>query len=472
MALITKAQLNEGQRRAFDILNSGANVFLSGDAGTGKTSLLELFLHEKRYTSDNVVAVSSTGISAEILGGTTIHRAFKFPVKPLVPLTAYCNNKSAAIRYADIIVIDEASMMRRDVADVLFNQIISINREREKHHTRKPIQVIVTADFFQLPPVIKGKNASGYSEREFLQKFIPDLGDGYSFISKYWKALKFINVYLDVPQRQDDVTFLENLRKIKFGDYTAIDWFNKNASPWDGETIVLCGKNDEVYNINMTRLNQLPGKEYVFNEKIKVITQDPNFKIEDSDRHNEPQVTLKIGAQVMCLINDPENKYHNGSIGTITKIDKDGSVHVNFPGCDDAVIETHVWSVNAYDAVGEKPVITRLAEISQIPLKLAWAISIHKSQGQTFDKVAINPKNIFAYGQLYVALSRCKTIAGLQLLSPIDKYTYYRNGGLSGMIKLTSPAVLMFWEEIHNGLSRNKEELLQEIQQPGVDSTT
>ena len=144
---------------------------------------------------------------------------------------------------------------------------------------------------------------------------------------------------------------------------------------------------------------------------------------------------------------------------------------MNCPRCDDADIETHMWSVNAYDAIGEKPVITRLAEIYQIPLKLAWAISIHKSQGQTFDKVAINPKNIFAYGQLYVALSRCKTITGLQLLNPIDKYTYYKDGNLSGMIKLTSPAVLMFWEEVQNGLSRNKEELLQEIQQPGVDGT-
>lgn len=411
-------QLTEDQQKAYDLLKEGHNVFITGSAGTGKSSVVFKFLKEMKEQKKNIAVTAPTGIAAINIDGATFHSTFKYPIKPLVESDPEFS--SIRVKYAkiwdsvDIIVIDEVSMLRVDVFDLFCSQLHDI----EKRQNRK-IQLILLGDFFQLAPVINKftKNA--------LVKQYPNIEatKGFIFASNHWLQLGLRGVILNKVVRQGDAEFIRNLEMVKIGKAEGIRWINQHAkisSVPDDKSIILCSTKDEARNINDTKLAGL------LSEKVSFLADEvvePGYIIGEGDLPNDRTVELKVGARVMSLINDYDHFYQNGSLGTVTGInEKLGIVKVLFDNGYEKELETYTWKIKKYDINSEgKFEEMEVAEFSQVPLKLAYAITIHKSQGQTYDSVIIQPEKIFAPGQLYVALSRCRSIEGMTLTSPIKE---------------------------------------------------
>lgn len=427
-------ELTEDQKKALSALMSGKNCFITGDAGTGKSFVINTYLKEMKEMKKNIVITASTGIAAYAIDGVTFHRAFGFPTQPLVPASDFKNNITNTLKCADIIVVDEISMIRRDVWDVFCMQLAKVEAD-----TKKSIQVIAVGDFNQLPPVMRKQEAIA------MKQFIPDIGNGYAFVSPFWRKLDFTYIKLKEVIRQKDADFIFALNELKKGNVDAVRWFNQSITkPWDGETTVLCSTNEEVKKINDDHINKLSTKPYVYTEYVR------GAEITDNDRHNDKEVTLKVGAKVMCLINDKERRYQNGSVGIITHIDEKEphNVSVLFPNQKNPIVfEYYHWEVKEYSVSNGKLNTKVVSEIEQIPLRLAYALTIHKSQGQTYDNVAIKPDNIWIPGQMYVALSRCTSIEGIQLLGNLS-LTRLTPWGKQEIVPLADQVVLRFYNSI------------------------
>lgn len=404
-------ELNLGQQFAMDALDSGRNVFLTGDAGTGKSFVLNEFLRH-HCEGKNVVACAPTGIAAlNLYRGSTIHRAFKINPSSLfspdeVPKTA------AAINEADVIVVDEISMCRCD----LFDRIARSIRAAEKRRARKrgPVQLIVVGDFMQLPPVMKSE------DRGHLLEWYPGLRDGWAFEARYWDAFEFVPVLLTQVVRQDDPEFVRQLSLARKGDAACLPYFNARVvkkAPKDVLQVVPTNRKADA--VNGRALAGIPRQRPVLFEARSA------GSVKDGDKPAPDELTLKVGARVMATVNDSEpDSYQNGSLGTVTAIG-DSSVEVDFDEVGPCTVGKHTWSVLRPEVLtgpdGIKTVREEVVgEYTQIPLKLAYAATVHKSQGQTFDRVHVDPE-CFDAGQLYVALSRCRTIEGLTLSAPINK---------------------------------------------------
>lgn len=426
-------KLTADQQRAYDTMMSGRNCFITGDAGAGKSYIIDKYIKDMKGRGKNVVITASTGIAAASINGVTFHRAFGYPTVPMVPASSFRMMVKGTLKVADIIIIDEISMLRRDVFDVFCLQLKDVMKEKKKH-----IQVIIIGDFNQLQPVVQKE------ERKVLEKYIPNFGSGFCYLSPMWNELNLVNVKLKEIIRQKDQAFVDALNELKKGNPDAVRWFNESiTSKWDGETMVLCSTNNEALEINKSHLDKLSSPEVVYKEYVT------GKQITANDRHNDETVTLKVGARVMCLVNDKETRYQNGSIGTIVGIDEKAphDVTVQFDNGNRCVISYYRWEVKEYDAKEDKLITNVVATIEQIPLRLAWAITIHKSQGQTYDKIAIKPDNIWIPGQMYVALSRCTSVAGIQLLSPLvlQRRTPW---GSYQRIPLNDPSVQYFYDNL------------------------
>ena len=390
------SDLTAGQQQALDAMLNGQNVFLTGDAGTGKSFVLQEFL--KRVSRrKNVICCAPTGIAAlRLKNGSTIHRAFRLPF-----LQAYDYHKhihpTDEILNADIIVIDEISMCRVDLFDYIAEVIFEANDK-----TGYERQVIVVGDFFQLPPVLRN------DERQVLRYKYPEISAGFCFSGVNWERFGFMPFVLDEVIRQSEPEYVAMLNSARIGDHECLSYFNERAitnGQIPHDAICLVPTNAKAAAINKMRLAELDGDATVFAAR-----QDGT--VNAGDKCAEDELILKPQARVIALCNDLE--YRNGQIGTVKRIYND-HVSVAWDNGHKSDVEMHDWNIMRPQWDGEVIKHEIVGTFTQLPLRLAYAITIHKSQGQTYAKANVDPL-CFDIGQLYVALSRCESIEGLSLM--------------------------------------------------------
>lgn len=402
--------LNKGQEQARDYVRQGYNVFITGDQGTGKSLLIQALLQDNYLKNKNVVLAAPMGIAALNIGGVTLHRAVGLPTIPFVENDVTVNK---TMRNCDILIVDEIGTCRIDWFDYLALVIKKVNEQRERG-ARAPIQVVFVGDFFQLAPVITER------DREALEvKYKTSLGRGYAFQSKNWAELGLVHIRLNEHMRQHDGPFTSCLNSIKFGhDNGALDYISRNSAPYNIDNgIRLCGTNKRVRECNEASLAALKGKSYIFEPTIV-------GEVKDSDKAAEDIIEVKIGARVMTLINDSEQGFFNGSIGTIVEVQEgrkpeDTKIIIESDEGKTWEVGYYTWGIMNYTAVddGKGKIQLKLEPIgsfTQMPIKLAYAMTIHKAQGKTFEAVNLEPK-CWEAGQLYVALSRVKDIKNLHI---------------------------------------------------------
>ena len=417
------------------ICNTGISVFLTGKAGTGKTTFLR---HIVENTAKRLVVLAPTGVAAVNAGGVTIHSFFQLPLCPYLPdvkelVTEYQmpeakrqlrKEKLEIIRTLDLIIIDEISMVRADLLDAMDDVL------RKVRHDPRPfggVQMLMIGDIQQLPPVLKD------NERPYFQQVYPS---PFFFDAKVMTRLKYVTIELQTIYRQEDADFvrvLNNVRDGRFDTYTSQALASrlytgfeppKNDSSW----IRLCTHNATADRINMNRLNELKSREYIFDAEL-----DGQFP--ENNAPADLHLRLKKGAQVMFIRNDSrQGQYYNGKTGIITEIDTEGGITVTDSDGTEISVEMEKWENVKYEIDSNdneiKPIVQ--GTFTQYPLRLAWAITIHKSQGLTFDKVMIDAASAFSFGQVYVALSRCRTLDGIVLTSPISSSCVFGNESVSG----------------------------------------
>ncbi len=400
-------------------LHTNRPIFITGKAGTGKTTFLRKL---REQSPKNMAVVAPTGVAAINAGGMTIHSLFQLPVRTLIPTPQsykqlfaeqrLTQRKRNMLYHLEMLVIDEISMVRADVLDAIDTVL-----RRYKYRKDKPfggVQLVMIGDLFQLSPVVtKGE------DEDAMNKYYEG---PYFFQAKVMKELQPIYVELDHVFRQQDQTFVNLLNEVRENQLTAQGraLLNAQYNPRFRNTdedfhITLTTHNRLADELNERELNRLPDDPHVFEADIKKDFPVNIYPTEES-------LTLKKGARVMFVRNDDQKprRFYNGKIGVITDID-DGKIFVR---CDDGDIEVNrmVWDNIRYREDEKTGKIDEevLGSFVQYPLRLAWAVTIHKSQGLTFDKVIIDAARAFAAGQVYVALSRCRTLEGLVLSTPLD----------------------------------------------------
>lgn len=391
--------LTHGQELGYNVMMAGYNTFLTGGAGVGKTYTLNKFVDDSVKQGKNVMLTAPTGIAALNIGGVTIHRQFEAPVG-VITYNKDSYDPSDELVYTDIVIIDEISMCRIDLFEFVCNKILDANARR-KRHGLKVIQLIVSGDFFQLPPVILP------AEKVKLDDYYgQDIGVGFAFQSKMWELFDFKSVLLTEIVRQSDQEFIGNLNRVRVGEKAYIDYIFNNACNKEIESaITICGTNAEANKKNEIELSKI-------NSPYVTYTAELNGDVNQSDVTVDFNLVLKEGARVMTLVNAKGDGYRNGQLGVVVAL-YDNSVVIQM---DDGYIqyvdrfefEVFRYELENVDGV-QKLVEKRVGSVKQFPVKLAYAITIHKSQGQTYDAVNLSPYS-WDCGQLYVAISRVKSL--------------------------------------------------------------
>ena len=398
---------------------TGSHIFLTGKAGTGKTT----FLHKlKEYTAKRMIITAPTGVAAINAGGVTLHSFFQLPFGPFIPgseaseqsrqrLFRFSKEKKRIIKSLDLLVIDEISMVR---ADLLDSVDAVLRRHRRNDQPFGGVQLLMIGDLHQLSPVAK------QDEWQLLKQYYESI---YFFSSHSLDQAAMVTIELKHIYRQSDARFIQLLNRVRDNrlEAASIGELNrryiKNFTPEKNQGyITLTTHNNNADTINNGRLSGLRGKEYCFDAEVSG----------EFPEHTYPTpftLVLKVGAQIMFLRNDTsiEKRYYNGKIGKIKTI-TGRQICITCPGeSEDIAVEALEWENIKYKVDEENKEIQEdiVGKFKQFPLKLAWAITIHKSQGLTFEKAVIDAESAFAHGQVYVALSRCKTLEGMVLSSPI-----------------------------------------------------
>ncbi|MBI2891624.1 MAG: AAA family ATPase [Nitrospirae bacterium] len=399
--------------RALDLIeNSRRHLFVTGRAGTGKSTLLQ---HFRKLTRRTAVVLAPTGVAAVNVTGQTIHSFFGF--KPDVTpdqVKRLRGNRRALFRTLDVLVIDEISMVRADLFDAVA-RFLELNGPK-RGLPFGGVQLVLFGDLYQLPPVVRSE------DRPLFEGFYPT---PYFFSSRAFAALDPEWVELDKVFRQRDTDFLALLNAIRDGTATeaVLGELNRRVredlDPATAEEyLVLTSTNDRARAINAARLARLPGEARVFEAGIKGAFEAPAYP-------TEARLALKPGAQIMLLNNDPEGRWINGTVGHIRRIDPDEPrVSVVLQNGSREDVQPHRWDMFRFqlDPSGERIEPVSVGQFVQMPMRLAWAVTIHKSQGLTFDRLVVDlTRGTFAHGQLYVALSRVRTLDGLLLTRPIRR---------------------------------------------------
>jgi len=427
-------QTNPQLQLAFDFVQyTNTNIFLTGKAGTGKTTFLK---NLKALSPKRMVVVAPTGVAAINAEGVTIHSFFQLPFSPFIPRTnnqttqptyRFSGEKIKIIKSLDLLVLDEISMVRSDVLDAIDDVL---RRYRNHNKPFGGVQLLMIGDLQQLAPVVK--------EEEF-EMLRPYYETSFFFSSNALKQTRYVGIELKHIYRQSDQTFIDILNQVRENrmDANTIEALNKryipNFNPDKKEGyITLTTHNHQAKTINDAKLLNIKTTEFKF---LAAIEGDfPEYLYP-----NDFELRLKIGTQVMFTQNDSsfEKLYYNGKIGEITSIDED-TIMVKCPS-DYAEISVSrgEWKNTKYSINDETKEITEtvIGSFIQYPLKAAWAITIHKSQGLTFEKAIIDANASFAHGQVYVALSRCKTLEGLVLSSRILPQSIKSDGSVLGFSK-------------------------------------
>lgn len=415
--------LNETQKKAYEAILGDANVFLTGGAGTGKSYVVSRAIEELRGLNRKVLVCAPTGLAAQGIGGVTIHKGFEFPVGPFVADRLSFDTVSKSVSDADVVVIDEVSMVRRDMMEAIAGAVKCANAKRAVFG--KPnLRLVVLGDFFQLPPVLTG------NERDVLvQEYGAGAVDGgmFAFQADGWKASGFERYVLSEPMRQSDEEFVCMLNKLRIGDPSCLPYFNKFVNRdalVTGDTVYLAGRNDEVDEMNIRCLGQLDGEEVVSTARL--------YSGYYQQRPQVPrELHLKVGAKVVLCANSTDGEgYANGTMGVIANLDSwdsplDPHILVELQNGSIAKVRKKTWEIEDYSMDcrnGLRPVLEKHSRkwFEQFPIKLGWAMTVHKCQGQTLDSAIISP-SCFAPGQLYVALSRVRSPQGLVLTRELNE---------------------------------------------------
>lgn len=414
-------ELDSEQNYAFDLLNnSDKNLFITGKAGTGKSYLLKKFANK---TLLNVLLLAPTGISAINIHGTTIHSAFGFDNLSTLQLEELNSSslmlkkeQSSLLKAVDIFIIDEISMVRADVFEKI-NKILQIIMHSDEPFGGK--RFILFGDLYQLPPIAK-KDEIKYLNTKF--------GGIFFFLANAYKNGNFEFIELTINHRQEkDQIFFNILNNIRQGIVTDddIDILNRRFCSDESSlrrVIRLFSTKDKVDKINKIELDNIPGKEYIYKSVVQFY-KDANKKIAESSFPISTELKLKTGALVMMVTNDIDKRWVNGTLGIVSKL-TDTSIEVTIDGMKYDVTPSEFKQQEAIYQNGKIEYIPVLT-VKQFPLVLAYAITIHKSQGMTYQKVACDISNTFAKGQAYVALSRCSSLDGLFLLNKISKTSVF-----------------------------------------------
>ncbi len=393
----------------------GPFTFITGRAGTGKSTLLKHF----RETTNLIAPVlAPTGVAALNVGGETIHRFFRFA--PGITVKD-ARKKGNSVREpevylkADLLVIDEISMVRADLLDCM-DQFLRVVRKNKLPFGG--LRIVAIGDLYQLPPIVSSAEQNAFSELYhspyfFASRVAQELvrGGNLSFIE------------LEKVYRQSDPTFIALLNAVRNRSVTEKDLndLNVRVHPCPPkEAIVLTSVNAAADELNQKRLKELPGAVKNFHGTFR-------GDFPEREAPTDVELCLKKGARVMCVANDTDGKFVNGSLGFVTDFkkeneDKESSILVKLDEGKTVSISPHTWSIyrSVYDRATRTLDQEKLGSFTQIPLKLAWAVTIHKSQGKTFDQVTIDlGRGAFAAGQTYVALSRCRSFEGLALVKPV-----------------------------------------------------
>jgi len=407
----------------FEIVeHTNRNIFLTGKAGTGKTTFLNDFV---KKTKKKHIVVAPTGIAAINAGGVTIHSMFGLPLRTFLPTTEridqnlanniadlmphfkYRKDKLKLLREIEIIIIDEASMLRADVLDMMDFSLRHVRRNQQKFGG---IQMLFIGDLYQLPPVVRDEHIlSMYYSSPFF------------FHAKALEGSNFITLELTKVYRQTDEHFLEILNAIRDGITEDIDFealnkrYQPDFDPKDEAYVYLCSHNKMADDINQKKIKELGGKSHTY-------TADVVGEFKETQYPNDEVLELKVGAQIMFIRNDTssDKKYYNGKLAQISYLDED-EISVILDGSEEEItLKAETWEQKKYSLDDEKNIKEEvLGSFKQFPIRLAWAVTIHKSQGLTFDRLIIDAGKSFASGQVYVALSRCRTLEGIVLKSKI-----------------------------------------------------
>ncbi len=450
-----KIEINPGFRRALDLMEgTDRHVFVTGKAGTGKSTLLE---HWRSQTRKRIAVLAPTGVAALNVRGQTIHSFFGFKpdttpdaVRKLAKPRGAAADRAALYRNLDALVIDEVSMVRADLMDCV-EKFLRLNGPRPKEWFGG-LQMIFIGDLYQLPPVVTSRERDLFAGAAgaFLSArpavtaaragqpgaSAAPLSPSGRYDSPYFFSARIFSeptfdmefIELEKVYRQTDAEFIGLLNAIRNRSVNEAQIALLNSrldpayAPPDGEfAITLTSTNDLASARNREKLSALPGRPRRYEGLIEGEFDRSSFPTDET-------LELKPGAQVMLLVNERHGRFVNGTIGRVTQIvkvpDEDDIIVVELPGGDEVELSPYTWELFRfrYDADADRIESESVGAFTQYPLRLAWAVTIHKSQGKTFDRVIVDiGRGAFAHGQVYVALSRCTSFEGLVLKTPIRR---------------------------------------------------